>query len=88
MAASTGILLTVGALSGGNEWLHGHSDAAAKIGVATLGTAIVFAGIEKIPGAAPFAVGVSVIALITVLFGSITPGVPSPAQQILSFMGY
>lgn len=88
MAQSTGILLAVGAISGGNEWLNGHSDAAAKIGVATLGAAIIFAGIEKIPGAAPFAIGVSVIALIGVLFGSITPGVPSPAQQILQFMGY
>lgn len=88
MAASTGVLLTVGVIAGGNEWLHGHADAAAKTAVATIGVAIVFAGIEKIPGAAPFAVGVSVIALISVLLGSVTPGVPSPAQQILNFMGY
>ena len=56
--------------------------------IATFGTAVVFAGIEKIPGAAPFAVGVAVIALVGVLLGNFTPGVPSPAQQILDFMGY
>lgn len=88
MAASTGILLAVGGISSGNEWLHGHSDAALKITVATIAAAAIFAGIEKIPGGAPFAIGVSTIALISVLLGSVTPGVPSPAVQILDFLGY
>lgn len=88
MAASTGVLLVMGAVGAGNEWLNGHGDAAVKISVATLGTAVIFAGIERLPGGAPFAVGVATIALVGVLFGSFTPGVPSPASQILTFMGY
>lgn len=88
MAASTGILLTMGALGAGNEALHSHPDAAVKIAVATVATAVVFAGIEQLPGGRPFAVGLATIALIGVLLGNITPGVPSPAVQILDFMGY
>ena len=41
MAASTGILVAVGGIGAGNEFLHGHADAAIKISVATIGTAIV-----------------------------------------------
>lgn len=88
MAASTGILLAMGGIGAGNEWLHDHPDAAIKISVATLAVSVVFAGIEQIPGGKPFAVGVAAIALVSVLVGSITPGVPSPATQILEFMGY
>lgn len=86
MAASTGILLAMGGIGAGNEWLHGHSDAAIKISVATLAVSVVFAGLEQIPGGRPFAVGVATIALVGVLLGNITPGVPSPAKQILDFI--
>ena len=86
MAQSTGILLTMGAIGAGNEWLHNHPDAAVKIAVATCAVSVVFAGIEAIPGGQPFAVGVSVIALVSVLFGNVTPGVPSPAAQILDYI--
>ncbi len=86
MAASTGILLTMGAIGAGNEWLHGHADAAVRVSVATLAVSVVFAGIEHIPGGQPFAVGLATIALIGVLLGSFTPGVPSPAAQILQFV--
>lgn len=89
MALSTGVLLAVGGISGGNEWLHGHQDAALRIGLATTVAAVIFAGIEQIPGGGQeFAVGVATIALIGVLLGSFTPGVPSPAAQILDFMGF
>jgi hypothetical protein len=88
MAASTGILLAMGGIGAGNEFLHSHPDAAIKISVATVATVVVFAGIEQIPGGKPFAVGVAAIALVSVLLGGITPGVPSPAAQILDFMGY
>lgn len=88
MAASTGILLTAGAVTFGNEWIHNPKHPNWKIPVATLTISVIFAGIEHIPGAEPFAVGVAAIALIGTLLGSFTPGVPSPAQQILSFMGY
>jgi len=88
MAASTGLLLTAGAVTFGNEWIHNPSKPNWKIPVATLAISVVFAGIEKIPGGQPFAVGVAAIALVGSLLGSFTPGVPSPAFQILDFMGY
>lgn len=86
MAASTGLLLTAGAVTFGNEWIHNPKHPNWKIPVATLAVAVVFAGIEQIPGAGPFAVGVAAIALVGCLLGSFTPGVPSPAQQIISFI--
>jgi hypothetical protein len=88
MAASTGILLVMGGIGAGNEALHTHYDAAVKISVATVAVSVVFAGIEKIPGGRPFAVGLATIGLIGVLLGNITPGVPSPAAQLLGYMGY
>ena len=88
MAASTGILLTAGAVTFGNEWIHNPTHPNWKIPVATLAISVIFAGVEHIPGAAPLAVGVATIALVGCLLGSFTPGVPSPAQQILAFMGY
>ncbi len=86
MAASTGILLTAGAITFGNEWVHNPRHPNWKIPVATLAVSVIFAGIEKIPGAAPFAVGVAAIGLVGTLLGSFTPGVPSPAQQLISFI--
>jgi len=86
MAASTGILLTAGAITFGNEWVHNPKHPNWKIPVATLAVSVIFAGIEKIPGAAPFAVGVAAIALVGTLLGSFTPGVPSPAQQLIGFI--
>lgn len=86
MAASTGILLAVGGIAAGNEWLHQRQDAAVKITVATLAASVVFAGLEQLPGGRPFAVGVASIALVSVLLGAVTPGVPSPAQQILDYI--
>lgn len=88
MAKSTGILLAAGGITFGNEWVHHPSAPNWRIPVATAALAIIFAGIEKIPGGEPFAVGVAVIALAGTLLGGVTPGVPSPAQQILDFMGY
>jgi hypothetical protein len=88
MAASTGIVLAVGTIGAGNEWIHGHGEAGLRIGVATLLSAVVFAGIEKLPGGRGFAVAVATVGLVTVLFGSVTPGVPSPAAQIIDALGY
>lgn len=86
MAASTGILLTAGAITFGNEWVHDPKHPNWRVPVATLAVSVIFAGIEKIPGAAPFAVGVAAIALVGTLLGSFTPGVPSPAVQLISFI--
>ena len=84
MAASTGIILAAGAITTGNEWLHHKFNW--KIPVATLGAAVVLAGLEKI--SPPAAVGIATIALVTTLIGGVTPGVPSPAVQILQTLGY
>jgi len=87
MAASTGLMLAVGGIAGGNEFLHGNTGSALKIGVATLAGVALLAGIEQIPGGQPFAVGLATIALIAVTLGGVTPGVPAPAIQILQFLG-
>jgi hypothetical protein len=82
MAKSTGIILAAGAITTGNEWIHNKFNW--KVPIATLGAAAIFAGLEQV--SEPAAVGIAVIALITVLVGGITPGVPSPIAQIVSFM--
>ena len=84
MAKSTPIILAAGTITFANEWLHGHLNW--KVPVATLGAAVVFAGLEQV--SEPAAVGIAVIALVTTLIGGVTPGVPSPAVQILQVMGY
>jgi hypothetical protein len=84
MAASTGLILAAGTITFGNEWIHHKVNW--KIPVATLGAAIVLAGLEKI--SPPAAVGIATIALVTTLIGGVTPGVPSPAVQILQALGY
>lgn len=86
MAKSTGILLAAGAVTFGNEWVHNPTKPNWKIPIATVAAAVIFAGIENIPGGAPFAIGVAAIALIGTLLGGVTPGVPSPAAQLLSFI--
>jgi hypothetical protein len=81
-------VLTIGAIGAGNEWLHGHGEAGLRIGVASLVSAVALAGVEKIPGGREFALALSLVALVGVIFGSVTPGVPSPAAQILESIGY
>lgn len=84
MAVSTGIILVAGGVSAVNEFLHDRSDVAVRMTAATILAGVMFAGIEAIPGLRPFAIGVSVIALISVFVGSVTPGVPSPATQLIN----
>jgi hypothetical protein len=84
MAASTGIILTAGVITFGNEWLQlGKPNW--RIAIATLGSAVVFAGLEKLDQDA--ATGLAAIVMITVLVGGVTPGVKSPAQEVLSLLG-
>ena len=84
MAASTGIILTAGVITFGNEWLQ-TGKPNFRVAIATLGTALVFSGLEKLDEQA--AVGLAAIVMITVLIGGITPGVKSPAQEVLSLIG-
>jgi hypothetical protein len=83
MGASTGLILTAGMITFGNEWLQGGGPNW-KVGIATLGAAVVFAGLEKLDE--PAAVGLAAIAVLTVLIGGINPRFKSPAQEVLSLL--
>lgn len=86
MAASTGIILTAGVIVVGNEFLQGASIGGLfRPAVATLGSALVFAGLEKLDQQA--AVGLAAIVMITVLIGGVNPKYKSPAQEVLSLFG-
>jgi hypothetical protein len=84
MAESTGIVLTAGTIVFANEWLQGGTPNW-KVAVATLGSALIFSGLEKLDTEA--AVGLAVIVMITVLIGGVNPAYKSPAQEVLSLMG-
>src|SRR5258706_16412296 len=91
MTKSSGIILAAGGITLVHEWLHqraGTSDFSVlfRVGIATAGAAAIFAGLEHV--SEPAAVGIATIALITVLVGGVTPGIPSPIQSITDFMGY
>ena len=79
MAHSTGIILLVGTISFGNEWIQ-TSTPNFRIPVATLLSALVLDAIEKV--SVPAAVGLASIAMITVL---VTPlNGKSPLQEALT----
>jgi hypothetical protein len=84
MAASTGIILTAGVITFGNEWAQ-TGKPNWRVAIASLGTAWLFSGLEKLDEQA--AVGLAAIVMITVLFGGVTPGVKSPAAEVLSLIG-
>lgn len=91
MAKSTGVILAAGGIALGNEFVHHPTNynTMARMAIATMASAVVFAGIEKIPGGGEqFAVGIAVIVLVTVIVGRVNSNTPSPAQQLLQFMGY
>lgn len=64
MAKSTGIVLTATGITMANEWYQ-TNQVNFRVGIAGLGVALLFAGIERINEKA--AVGLSVIMLVTVL---------------------
>lgn len=82
MAKSTGIVLTATAISFTNEWVHTNTPNL-RIGVAGLGVALLFDGLEKINE--PAAVGLATIMLITVLLTPING--KSPADTVLELLG-
>jgi hypothetical protein len=82
MAASVGIVLTATAISFSNEWLSTGTPNF-RVGIAGLGVALLFDGIEKISEQA--AVGLATIMLITVL---VTPFKgTSPVQTVANWSG-
>jgi hypothetical protein len=84
MAESTGIILAAGAITFVNEWLQGGTPNW-RIAAATLGSALVFSGLEKLDTEA--AVGLAVMVMITVLIGGVNPAYKSPAAEVLSLIG-
>jgi hypothetical protein len=90
VAESTGVVLTVGALTAANELLFAPA-AGGKVSFnwrivpATAGLALALAGLERL--SRPFAVGLawlSLVAVLTVPFGN----APTPLQNALKIMGY
>lgn len=85
MARSTGLILMAGVIVVGNEFAQGAPvTSLIRPGVATLGTALIFSGLEKLDEQA--AVGLAVIVMITVLIGGVNPKYKSPASEILSLV--
>lgn len=79
MAQSTGLIIVVGTISFGNEWLQTGTPNF-RIPVATLAAGAFLAALEKVYPKA--AVGLSVIALITVILTPLNG--KSPMEQIAS----
>jgi hypothetical protein len=79
MAKSTGIILTATAISFTNEWVQTNTPNF-RIGMAGLALALIMDGVERVNE--QVAVGLSVIAMITLL---VTPlNGKSPAETLLS----
>jgi hypothetical protein len=87
MAKSTGIILTAGVITIGNEFVQkpGNIGTFFRPAAAFLLTAAVFSGLEKLDEDA--AVGLAVIVMITVLLGGVNSSYKSPAQEVLSLFG-
>lgn len=87
MAKSTGIILTAGVITIGNEFVQkpGSIGTFFRPAIAFLGTALVFSGLEKLDEEA--AVGLAVIVMITVLIGGVNHAYKSPAAEVLSLIG-
>lgn len=81
MAKSVGIVLAATSISFGNQWIQTGTPNF-KLGIAGLGVALLFDGVEHIsPGAA---VGLSTIMLITVL---LTPfNGKAPAETVIEIL--
>lgn len=87
MARSTGIILTAGVLTIGNEFVQKPAALSSlfRPAAAFLGVAWIFAGLETLDEQA--AVGLAAIVMITVLIGGVNSGYRSPAAEIISLIG-
>jgi hypothetical protein len=86
VSKSTGIILTAGNITVGNDFAQGV--ALGKIvrpAVAFLGTALIFSGLEKLDQDA--AVGLAAIVMITVLIGGVGAAPKSPFQELIALTG-
>lgn len=83
MAASTGPILAMGAITLVNASVVHNKPVDWRIPIATGLTAGIFALVEK--GAPPVAVGLAWLALMTSVLVPIVPGVPTPAESLIAY---
>lgn len=83
MAASTGPVLAVGAITLANRTIFNDEPMDWKVPIGTALAAVLFAGAERAVGQT--AVRVAYLALITVVFVRVDPKVPSPAESALKW---
>lgn len=83
VAASTGPILAVGAITLANRTVFNDEPMDWKIPIATGMAAVLFSGAERAVGRG--AVAVAYLALVTVVFARIDKSVPSPAESALAW---
>lgn len=85
MAKSTGPMLTLTTVSFANQWL-GNGDFNLKIVIAGGVATLMLAGLEKVPGLEPLAVGIAWVAFITLMFTRLN-NKPSPWDNLTKLTG-
>ena len=83
MAASTGPIIAIGAITLANRSVFNNRPIDWKVPIGTAIAAGLFALIEKLVGRV--AVGLAWLALVAVVFTRVDPGVPSPAESAVSW---
>lgn len=83
MAASTGPVLAIGALTLANRVVFNDEPMDWKVPIGTAIAAVLFAGAERAVGQT--AVHLAYLALVTVVFVRVDPAVPSPAESALKW---
>jgi hypothetical protein len=83
MAATTGPILAIGAITLANRSVFNDKPVDWKVPVATTIAAVLFAGAERAVGRT--AVWVAYLALVTVTFARVDPKVPAPAESALDW---
>ncbi|MFB6976936.1 hypothetical protein ACFCXC_35380 [Streptomyces microflavus] len=81
MAASTGPVLAIGAITVANRTIFNDEAMDWKVPIGTAIAAVLFAGAERVVGRG--AVHVAYLALITVVLARVDPKVPSPSESAL-----
>jgi hypothetical protein len=83
MAASTGPILAVGAITLANRVVFNDRPMDWRVPIGTGIAAVLFAGAERAVGRS--AVTLAYVALVTVVFARVDPSVPSPAESALTW---
>lgn len=84
MAASTGPILAVGAITMANRYVFHEQPWDWKIPIATALSVVAFSGLELAVGP-ELPRGIALVALITVVLTRVDSTVPSPAETVLAW---